>query len=179
MSPGRIAAVITCRDLGRSLQAALASVERQTRPAAEIVVVDDASTDIYTQQVVARLEREGTCVLRGSGRGVAAARNLGAQCTSSEYLMCLDADNLLAPRYFEAAGALLDADPAIDFVSSAMRAFGAASYVWTPSRQTFVDAMSTGGVPHASTLLRRRLWDAVGGFDEDLQSFELLDSGPR
>ena len=35
--------------------------------------------------------------------------------------------------------------------------------------------MSTGGVPHASTVIRRRLWETIGGFDEALPSFELLD----
>jgi len=50
-----------------------------------------------------------------------------------------------------------------------------ASYVWTPSLPTFVEAISTGGVPHASTLLRRRLWSTITGFDESLRSFELLD----
>ena len=69
MTPGRIAAVITCRDLGRTLLEALESVERQTRPAAEIVVVDDGSTDIYTRQVLARLERDGTRVVQAGGRG--------------------------------------------------------------------------------------------------------------
>ncbi|PYQ99081.1 MAG: glycosyl transferase family 2, partial [Acidobacteria bacterium] len=75
MTPPRIAAVITCCDLGRLLLEALESVERQTRPAAEIVVVDDASTDIHTRQVLARLEREGTRVARTDGRGASAARN--------------------------------------------------------------------------------------------------------
>ena len=175
MTSGSIAAVITCHDLGRTLLETLASIERQTRPAAEIVVVDDGSTDIYTRQVLARLERDGTRVVQAGGRGASTARNLGAQQTKAEYLVCLDGDDTLEPRYFETAAAHLDADPALDFVSCAMRAFEGASYVWSPSSPTFVDAIATGGVPHASTMLRRRLWEAVGGFDESLRSFELLD----
>ena len=70
---------------------------------------------------------------------------------------------------------MLDDDPDLDFVSCAMRAFEGASYVWKPSPPTFVEAIATGGVPHASTMMRRRLWEALGGFDESLQSFELLD----
>jgi peptidoglycan/xylan/chitin deacetylase (PgdA/CDA1 family)/glycosyltransferase involved in cell wall biosynthesis/SAM-dependent methyltransferase len=175
MTPQRIAAVITCHELGRTLAEALASVERQTRPASEIVVVDDASTAIYTRQVLAGLERDGTRVVRAGGRGVSAARNLGAQLTSAEYLVWLDADDVLDPGYFEAAGARLDADPDLHFVSCAMRAFGAANYVWSPSHPSFVDAVSTGAVPHASTMVRRGLWEVIGGFDEDLRTFELLD----
>ena len=171
----RIAAIITCRDLGRTLLEALSSVERQTRPSAEIVIVDDGSTQIYTRQLLSRLERNGVRVAQAAGRSAASARNLGARLTSAEYLVCLDADDVLEPGYFEAAGSRLDADAKIAFVSCAMRAFGAASYVWSPSRPTFVDAVATGGVPHASTMMRRRLWETIGGFDENLPSFELLD----
>ena len=175
MTPGRIAAIITCRDLGRFLPEALESVERQTRPAAEIVVVDDRSEDIHTRQVLARLERDGTHVVTGEGLGASAARNLGARLTSADYLVWLDADDTLDPRYFELAGTRLDSSSDVDFVSCAMRAFGAAEYVWKPSIPLFVDAIATGGVPHASTMIRRRLWTSVGGFDEDVPSFELLD----
>jgi len=171
----RIAAIVTCRDLGRTLPEALRGLEVQTRPPAEIVVVDDASTDLYTRQVIARIEREGTCVVHGDGRGASAARNLGIRLTSSDYLVCLDADDVLEADYFAAAAARLDADPDLDFVSCAMRAFGEAEYVWKPTALTFVEAAATGAVPHASTMMRRRLWDAAGGFDETLQSFELLD----
>ena len=175
MTVGRIAAVITCHDLGRLLLEALASVERQTRPPAEIIVVDGGSSEICTRQVLARLEQEGTRVVQAGGGGASAARNCGARLTSAEYLVWLDADDVLDPGYFEAAATRLDADPGIDFVSCAMRAFGAATYVWSPSVPTFVEAVSTGAVPHASTMLRRRLWETVAGFDESLASFELLD----
>jgi peptidoglycan/xylan/chitin deacetylase (PgdA/CDA1 family)/glycosyltransferase involved in cell wall biosynthesis/SAM-dependent methyltransferase len=175
LNRGRIAVVITCRDLGRFVLEALESVERQTRPAAEIVVVDDRSGDIRTRQVLARLEREGTRVVGGDGRGASAARNLGARLTSADYLVWLDADDTLEAGYFDLAGEHLDASPEIDFVSCAMRAFGAASYVWTPSKPTFVDVVATGAVPHASTMMRRQLWEAIGGFDESVPSFELLD----
>ncbi len=175
MTTPRIAVVITCRDLGRFLVEALESVERQTRPAAEIVVVDDQSTDIRTRQIAARLAREGTTVVRGPGRGASAARNFGAGLTSSDYLVWLDGDDTLEPGYFERAAARLDASSEIDFVSCALRAFGSATYVWTPSAPTFVSAVATGAVPHASTMIRRSLWKTVGGFDEELRSFELLD----
>jgi peptidoglycan/xylan/chitin deacetylase (PgdA/CDA1 family)/SAM-dependent methyltransferase len=175
MTPGSIAAIITCHELGRTLLAALESVERQTRPAAEIVIVDDGSRDIYTRQLLARLERKGTRVAQAGGGGASGARNLGAELTAADYLVWLDGDDILEPGYFKAAGARLDGDAHLDFVSCAMRAFEGASYVWKPASPTFVEAISTGGVPHASTMLRRRVWEAVGGYDESLRSFELLD----
>ena len=124
---------------------------------------------------MARLAREGTTVVRGAGCGASAARNLGARLTSADYLVWLDGDDTIDRRYFEQAAARLDASPEIDFVSCALKAFGSANYVWTPSAPTFVNAVATGAVPHASTMIRRRLWETVGGFDEELPSFELLE----
>jgi peptidoglycan/xylan/chitin deacetylase (PgdA/CDA1 family)/glycosyltransferase involved in cell wall biosynthesis/SAM-dependent methyltransferase len=175
VSNGRIAAIVTCRDLGRYLGEALASVERQTRPASEIIVVDDRSSDVNTRQVLATIRRGGTRVIEGEGRGASAARNLGARRTIGEYLVWLDADDVLEPAYFAEAAARLDADASIHFVSCAMRAFGDASYVWRPSAPEFVAAVASGGVPHASTMVRRAVWQQAGGFDETLASFELLD----
>ena len=176
MTPGRIAVVITCHNLGRTLVEALASVERQTRPASEIVVVDDASTDIYTQQVLARLERDGTRVVQAGGRGVSAARNLGAQLTSAEYLVWLDADDVLEPGYFEAAGARLDADADLRF------------RLVRDARVRRCELRVEPLAPrHSSTQCRREAFPMrrrccaggygkqIGGFDEDLLSFELLD----
>jgi peptidoglycan/xylan/chitin deacetylase (PgdA/CDA1 family)/glycosyltransferase involved in cell wall biosynthesis len=171
----RIAVVITNRDLGAMLLEAVDSIERQTRPANEIVIVDDRSTDEETRWILAGLRDRGLTVVEGPGRGASAARNLGASITTADYLVWLDGDDTLAPGYFEAAAARLDADPSLDFVTTAMRAFGESSFVWAPSMPTFVEAVSTGGVPHASTLMRRRVWQDVGGFDEEVPSFELLD----
>ncbi|HMD37383.1 MAG TPA: trifunctional glycosyltransferase/class I SAM-dependent methyltransferase/polysaccharide deacetylase [Vicinamibacterales bacterium] len=175
LNTGRIAVIVTCRDLGRTLADALDSVARQTRRADEILVVDDRSNDIYTRQVLARLEQQGTRVVRGDGRGPSAARNLGARETSSDYLVWLDADDVLEPAYLDEAAARLDGDRSLEFVTCAMRAFGDADYSWRPSNPTFVDAIATGGVPHASTMMRRSLWARLGGFDETLSSFELFD----
>jgi peptidoglycan/xylan/chitin deacetylase (PgdA/CDA1 family)/glycosyltransferase involved in cell wall biosynthesis len=175
MNRNEIAAVVTCHNLGRTLREALDSIERQTRPAMEIVVVDDQSTDSYTRQVVGQVQNEGTHVLHIQGGSASASRNAGARITNAAYLVCLDADDVLEPTYFEKAGQRLDADPSLDFVTCTMQAFGAARYIWRPSPPTFVDAISTGGVPHASTMIRRAVWESVGGFDESLPSFELLD----
>src|SRR5579872_6412205 len=171
----RIAAVITCRDLGRTLPEALESVERQIQPAAEVIVIDDGSAELYTQQLLGRLQEQGTRVAQAGGRGASAARNLGARLTSAEYLVWLDADDVLEPSYLAAAAALLDADADLDFVSCAIRAFGEATYTWRPACPTFVEMISNGAWPHASTMIRRRLWETVGGFDETLPLFELLD----
>jgi peptidoglycan/xylan/chitin deacetylase (PgdA/CDA1 family)/glycosyltransferase involved in cell wall biosynthesis len=169
-----VAVVVPCYNLGRTVEEAVDSVLAQTRPAAEIVVVDDGSTEIETRQTLARLERPRTRVLTIAHSGVAVARNRGADACRSPYLVFLDADDVLAGGYIEQTAARLDADEGLSFVSCAVQAFEGAAYVWKPRACTALETLTHGSV-HVSSLLRRTLWDAVGGFDPALPAYEDLD----
>ena len=171
ISPQRelpIAVVIPCYNLGQFVEEAIDSVIAQTRLPAEIVVVDAESTDAHTLAVLRALERPRTRVVRGTNRGVAAARNHGIRATSASYVVALNADDVLEPTYLEKTAVRLDAEPDLDFVTTAIRAFGEASYVWSPPSCELAFALSRGG-PHPATIFRRRIWEALGGFDETSQ----------
>jgi peptidoglycan/xylan/chitin deacetylase (PgdA/CDA1 family)/SAM-dependent methyltransferase len=168
------AVVAVCCNLGRYIADALDSVRMQTRPATEIVIVDDGSDDRYTQQVLSTLRKDGTFVVRTENRGVAAARNLGVGLTSSPYVVLLDADDALAPTFVERLGGVLDVREDLDFVTCGLQAFGDADYLWTAPPCTVVSTLTRGG-PHVSTMFRRRVWDLVGGFDGDLPGYEDTD----
>ena len=169
-----IAVVVTCYNLGRTLEPAVDSVLRQTRPAHEIVVIDDGSEDILSRQVLAALRRPRLRVIATPHQGVASARNTGVSLTSAPHVVLLDADDLLAEEYLERAAATLDADPDLSFVSCAVQAFEGASYRWTPPSITVAGTLARGSV-HVSSMFRRTLWDAVGGFDPTLPGYEDLD----
>jgi len=106
-----VAVVIPCHGHGRHLDACVASVRAQTLPAAQIVVVDDASTDEETAAALDRLERDGdvTVVRLTVNGGPGAARNRGVERASSSYVLFLDADDLLLPEAIEELLARLEA----------------------------------------------------------------------
>ena len=169
-----IAVVVPCFELGKWLEEAVDSVLLQTRPAHDIVVVDDGSQDQVTRAVLARLRRPRTRVIHTPHRGVALARNLGAAETRAPYLLFLDADDVLEPTWLERAAGKLDASPQLDFISCAVEGFGGASYRWTPPA---VDAIGTltSGSAHISSLMRREVWSRLEGFDPELPAYEDLD----
>lgn len=172
-----IAVVVPCYNLGRFVGEAVESVMRQRRPATELVVVDDGSTDLYTRRQLASMRYPSTTVVRTANRGLAAARNHGIRLTSAPYLVTLDADDRLHPEYLARTAERLDRDPGIGFVSTAIRGFGDASYTWTPPPCTTLNALIRG-TPHPASLFRRDVWRAVGGFDESpalLKGCEDLD----
>ena len=175
MTSSDVAVVIPCYELGRTLEEAVDSVRRQTLPAQEIVVVDDGSRDPFTRQVIARLEEQRIRVIRSGHHGPAHARNLGVESTSASLLVLLDADDLFENTYLERAVTLLDEHRELSFVCCALQAFGRASYRWKPPPYSIADAVGRGACGHISTVFRREVWNAVGGFDPAFSSGEDID----
>ncbi len=102
------AAIVTCHNYGRFLAQCLDSLLAQRRPFAEVVVVDDASSD-DSADVAQRYADRGVRYVRGEWRDVCAARNAGLAATSAPWVAHVDADNWLGPDWLEAlAQALAD-----------------------------------------------------------------------
>jgi hypothetical protein len=93
---------------GRELLAHLLdSLEKQTVPAVETIVVDNGSTDGAPELARAR----GACVIEmGRNAGFAAAVNRGIREAQGEWRAVLNSDVELAPDYFARLRAALDAD---------------------------------------------------------------------
>src|SRR5262245_10979391 len=96
-----VSVVIPCFNLGRYLGEAVESVRRQSRKPAELIIVDDGSTDAETLNLFERLAREGVTILRQANQGAPAARNYGIRNASGPYILCLDADDVLEPAFLE------------------------------------------------------------------------------
>jgi glycosyltransferase involved in cell wall biosynthesis len=94
MSSPTVSVVIPCFNQGHYLREALQSVLAQTLPPAEIVVVDDGSTD--NTAAIAREYSKVRCIHQRN-RGLASARNAGAAHTTGEHIVFLDADDRLKP----------------------------------------------------------------------------------
>lgn len=162
MRANGIAVGVRCHDAGRTLEATLGSIRRQTRAPDELVIVDHESADIYTQQVLSLNRGNGIRVIPVTGSD-AAARNAAVWATSAEYLVVLDADTEIANDYLEQSSACLDREPAAGFVIA-----GAAA-------TTDVASWLARVPPHAASMFRRSAWRAAGGFDESAGELHLLD----
>ena len=89
----RIAVVVVNFNYGRYIFGALDSIMRQSRPADEIVVVDDGSSDDSLH--VLRQFGDRITVIEQSNGGVARATNVAVEATSSDVVAFLDADDLM------------------------------------------------------------------------------------
>jgi glycosyltransferase involved in cell wall biosynthesis len=93
-----VSAVIPAYNSARCVGDAIYSVLAQTYEIAEIIVVDDGSSD-RTGDVAAGFPR--TRVIRRANGGPGAARNSGVQAASGEWIAFLDSDDVWIPQKTE------------------------------------------------------------------------------
>ena len=113
-----VAVIIPTFNSAPYVERALESVTAQTVPAAEIIVIDDCSTD-NTLEVVERYA-QGRPAFRivklDNNQGPSAARNIGIGLAQAEWVALLDADDAWKPDRNEALLALAQEHKA-DFVA--------------------------------------------------------------
>lgn len=158
-----VSIIIPCYNHGCFIHDAITSVHSQTFAEYEIIVVDDGSTDELTHCVLNELVVTGIRVIRTSNQGLATARNNGISIAQGEYILPLDADDMIAPRFLELAVGVLDHDPSVGVVYGNVEFFGEAAGEWllpdySPVR-ILVDNMIV-----ASAVFRRADWQLVGGY---------------
>lgn len=103
--PGSVSVIITCYNHGRFLAEAIDSALNQTVPPAEILVLDDGSTD-HTPAVAAAF---GSAIryTRLEHSGPSRPRNEGLARARGDFIQFLDADDVLLPRKLEVHHAAL------------------------------------------------------------------------
>jgi glycosyltransferase involved in cell wall biosynthesis len=104
-----ISVVIPAYNAGAFIERAVRSVLAQSRPADEIIVVDDGSRD-NTADVVGRFSDQ-VKLIRQANAGVSAARNAGICAAAGDWITFLDADDEWLPDYLKKQIELLSRNP--------------------------------------------------------------------
>jgi glycosyltransferase involved in cell wall biosynthesis len=163
----------------------LDSITAQTMQDFEIIVVDDGSTD-QTPSLLATLKAERFRALRNDpNRGVSRSRNRGSFAARGDFLVFLDDDDQLRPV---ALACLKDAHlaaPEVDFFWGQRSihqkdAAGADagvreddwSWVRGPLRGSEFLPFAIWTAANSAFTIRRRVFEALGGFDETLKMSE-------
>lgn len=175
----KIAVAIPVRNEENSIRTLLDSLLSQTRKPDEIVITDGGSTDA-TPSIIEHYINEGHPIrlLRTDGALPGRGRNLAAAAAKCDWLAFTDAGIRLERDWLEALAeqaVCKDADAVYGawepVTDSFFKECAAIAYVpppilsdGTPIRSYFI----------ASALIRRKVWQAVGGFPEHLRSAEDL-----
>ena len=125
MTQLKISVVIPAYNAAKTVEAAVRSMLAQSLPPAEIIVVDDGSTD-DTPRVLSSLG-DAVRVVRQANGGLAAARTTGIREATGDLIAWLDADDEALPFRLEVQAAVMGAEPDVVLVASDFDAFGGES----------------------------------------------------
>jgi glycosyltransferase involved in cell wall biosynthesis len=193
----RVSVLLPVRDAASTIEAALASVRRQTLTDWECLVVDDGSRD----DTARRVETVGThdprvTLIRTAPQGIVGALTVGAERCLGAYVARMDADDLMRSDRLARQVAALDAAPSLAAVGSRVRIFPRASMrdglrtyerwlnaVDTPERVR-ADAFVENPIVHPTLCARRDVLVRYGwrscGWPEDYDLvLRLLADGHR
>lgn len=189
-----ITVVVPCFNYGHFLEQCVESVSRQSHQDWECIIVDDGSTD-DTPAVCSFLAGQNPKItyIRQANFGLSAARNAGIRRARGELIQLLDADDLLEPHKLRAHAEYLDANPRVDIVVGRAGFFDTETprtiRAWrksgvnvrmepppSPRPPDILRALVEGNmlVVHA-TLVRPRVFESVGYFDDSLRAYEDWD----
>jgi len=168
------------RNEEQSIGQLLDSLTNQTLRPSEIVITDSGSSDRtleiisdYDQtRVPIRLIRESISL---PGRG----RNLAAAQATNEWLAFIDAGNVPEPTWLELLAKRAQSLDGVDVVYGAYEPvvdtlFKRCSVMAYVSPPVMVEGSLVRSRSVVSLLMKRSVWQAVGGFPEDLRSAEDL-----
>jgi glycosyltransferase involved in cell wall biosynthesis len=178
MTP-EISVIIPTHNRRAMLREALASVIAQRGASFEVIVVDDGSTDRTWDDLSAGAENIRT--VRTARRGPAAARNHGIALARGDLIAFLDSDDLWMPEKLARQSAFMRRNSGCA-ISQTGETWLRHNRRVNPGRRhskrpgdIFADALHTCLISPSAVILRRKLLDEVGGFDDDMAACEDYD----
>ncbi|MBY5950851.1 glycosyltransferase family 2 protein [Algoriphagus marincola] len=175
-----ISIIIPCFNSGKFLLETLDSCYKSSFENYELVIINDGSTDDFTLKILDNLKNNSKLrIFNKPNGGPASARNLGIKNSFGEFIFFLDSDNKIQSDYLVKAFKVLESNPSVGVVYSSPFFFGetGSSELRFKSHEFSMNSILAGNYIDMCTLIRRSVFDEVGGFDEhsDLIGWEDWD----
>lgn len=134
-----VSVIVPHYNIADYLPATLSNLLEQTYSNYEIIVVDDGSTQAESRELIARLgeiHRDHLKILPAPGNlGLAGARNFGVAAARGDYILPVDADDLLDRRFIAVAVAALERNPEFDILVTQAAYFGQETEIPLPGEE--------------------------------------------
>ena len=163
----KLSVVIPCYNHGKYVHEAVESVLNQTYQDFEIIIVNDGSTDEFTNNLLTDYKMPKTRIIHTDNQGLASARNNGIKEARGEYILPLDADDRIGKEYLEEAVDILDKNLDIGIVYCEAEFFGEIIGKWDIPEYS-IEEMLIDNVIFCSGFFRKKDWEKVGGYDSEM-----------
>lgn len=135
----------------------------------ECILINDGSRD-KTEEVILDLIKKDDRFkyIYQENSGVCIARNNAIRNSVGEYILCLDADDLISDNFLEETVSLFDRNPDLTVVTSVVEFFGRSKGVLDVISYDLEVLLAENQLVITS-LFRRSDFDRVGGFNENMK----------
>ncbi|HLW19113.1 MAG TPA: glycosyltransferase family A protein [Cyclobacteriaceae bacterium] len=163
----KVSVIIPCYNQGQYLKETVKSVLNSTYDNLEIIVVDDGSTD-NTPEVGKSLASEYHQIryYHQVNSGPSTARNHGIRKATGNYILPLDADDLISSNYIEKAVNVLLQQPEVKVVYCEAEKFGGKNEPWQ-LKPFSLALLAKNNMIFVSAMYRKSDWESCGGYDEN------------
>jgi glycosyltransferase involved in cell wall biosynthesis len=169
----RVSVVVPVHDGEPYIAEAIDSILGQTRPADELIVVDDGSADATPEVLAGYGER--LRVIRQENRGVASALNRGIGAASGEYVAFLDADDVWTADKLAVQLEVFERESDVEAVFGLVEQFLAEDADPELARTVAIPPAPQAGIVKTAMLIRGEALDRIGGFDESRFNSDFTD----
>lgn len=192
MSTPNVSIIIPVKNCIAYIEEALQSVLQQSFTDFELLIIDDGSTDAdykKFENLDSRIR-----VIRLEGLGVSKARNTGMLSANGDLIAFLDADDIWFPGKLEAQVRYFSEHPEVGVVFGAFKRWTEnADGLFEPAQALVTDCSIVSGCDEArsgwlycklldgllvgmnTAIVRRKVYEAIGGFNEDMPQGEDYD----
>lgn len=178
-----VSVIIPSYNMARYVGEAIESVLAQTYKNYELIVVDDGSTDNTAEVVKKYLKPQAVSYIHKENKGISVARNTGIKASRGEFIAFLDADDIWLPEKLEHQIKFMDSDK-VGIVGCGAYIINEKGEIFDnfikktyPNRSLLLGVLNMKNVVSGGSeaLARKKCFDVVGIFDENLKSSEDWD----
>ena len=171
-----VSVVIPCYNAGKWIDRAIASIRAQDFTDYELIVVDDGSDDLLTQEKIAAYQQDPTIrvLIHEQNKGPNASRNTAIRVARGKYIATLDADDYYDSTFLSKGVAVLDEKSGVGIVYTYMQNFGERNNQPRLPTATLIRELFWNYII-GCCLFRKECFDACKGFDEGIRFGEEWD----
>jgi len=175
--------IIVNYNAGKHLERCLPALLREVAADSQVILVDNASID-GSIEYVERMLPEVTVIRNQANRGFGQGSNVGARRAEGAYLAFLNPDTVVEPGWLGALIEALEADPQAGLATSKILLLADPAQINTcgnemhytgltlcrglgMDRGAYSEPAQVSAVSGAAFAIRRDVYEALGGFDED------------
>lgn len=163
-----ISIIVPCYNHGEYIHECIDSVHNQGYKNYEIIVINDGSTDSYTNEVIQKISHPQIKIFETKNQGPSLSRNLGIKNSKGKYILPLDADNKVGKEFIKNAIEILEGNENIKIVNCDIQLFGA------KKREIKLEPFSIRkilgkNIIECASVFRRSDFDKTNGYNSNMK----------